>query len=120
MNDFDDKLAKALETGETIELPEEENLLQMLAHTFRSKLRWMMILLYIEGFAICGVIIWAAFRLYAAQEIKQMIVYSMTIVLCAVVMVIIKVVGWQQMSRVSIMREIKRLELQLVRLQNRE
>ena len=120
MNDFDDKLAKALETGKPVDLPEEETFRQMIAQSFRSKMRWMIMLLYVEGFAICGVIIWAAMKLYAAQEIKQMIVYSMTIILCAVVMVIIKVIGWQQMNRASLMREIKRLELQLVRLQNRE
>jgi uncharacterized membrane protein YhfC len=118
MNDFDDKLKRALENGKAVELDQEESLRQMIAQTFRSKLRWIMILLWVEGFIIFGLAIWMSVRLYYAQEMKQVVVYAMAVTLCAVFTVLIKTVGWQQMNRYSVMREIKRLELRIAELKD--
>ena len=118
MNDFDDKLKRALENGKAVELDQEESLRQMIAQTFRSKLRWIMILLWVEGFIVFGLAIWMSVRLYHAQEMKQVVVYAMAVTLCAVFTVLIKTVGWQQMNRYSVMREIKRLELRIAELKD--
>jgi hypothetical protein len=118
MNDFDDKLKRALENGKAVELEQEETLRQMIAQTFRSRLRWFTILLWVEGFVIVGLAIWASVQLYHAQEMKQVVVYAMAVTLCAVFMVLIKTVGWQQMNRYSVMREIKRLELRIAELKD--
>jgi uncharacterized membrane protein YcjF (UPF0283 family) len=116
MSDFDDKLRRALESGRPIELEREETLRQMMAQTFKSRLRWMVLFLWVEAIAVSIAGVWAAVRLYHAQELKELIVWSTVLVICTIVLVLVKVVGWQWMNKYSILREIKRLELQIAAL----
>jgi hypothetical protein len=113
MNDFDDKIRKALENGTPIEFDREETLRQMMAQTFRSKMRWMVIWLWCEAFAICFLAGWSGYKLYHAVEMKHVVVWATVLLLCANFFVLIKVVGWQWVNKFSVMREIKRLELQV-------
>ena len=116
MSDFDDKLRRALENGKPIEFDREETLRQMMVQTFRSKLRWMVVFLWVEGVAVCVAAVWAGVGLYRAQETKQVIVYATALIISAIFFMLVKVVGWQWMSKYSLMREIKRLELQIAEL----
>jgi hypothetical protein len=116
MNDFDDKLKKALENGKPIEFEREETLRQMMAQTFRSKMRWMVVWLWCEAIAIMVIAGWSGYRLYHAQEMKELIVWSTVLIICAIFFVLVKVVGWQWVNKYSVLREIKRLELQVAGL----
>lgn len=116
MNDFDDKLKRALEDGGAIEFEREETLRQLIAQTFHSRMRWMVVFLWVEAFAVCGIGIWAGVRLYQVQELKPLIVWSTVLIISAIFFVLVKVVGWQWMNKYSVMREIKRLELQIAGL----
>ena len=116
MNDFDDKLKRALENGKPIEFDREESLRQMMVQTFRSRLRWMVVFLWVEGIAVCVAAVWAGVGLYRAQETKPVVVYATVLIISAIFFVLVKVVGWQWMSKYSLMREIKRLELQIAEL----
>jgi uncharacterized membrane protein len=116
MNDFDDKLKKALENGKPIEFEREETLRQMVAQTFRSKMRWMVVWLWFEGIAVMVLAGWSGYRLYHAQEMKQLIVWATVLILSAIFFVLVKVVGWQWAIKYSLLREIKRLELQVAGL----
>ena len=113
MSDFDDKLRQALESGEPIELDRQDSVRDLLAQSFKAQKRWMVLFLWAEGLAIMGVGIWAIVRLYHAQELKQLIVWSTVLILCGVFYVLVKVIGWQWMNKYSILREIKRLELRI-------
>ena len=113
MSDFDDKLRQALENGTPIELERQETLRQMLAQSFKVQQRWMVLFLWVEAIVICVVGVWAGVRLYHAQDLKPLIVWSTVLIVCAIFFVLVKVVGWQWMNKYSILREIKRLELQI-------
>jgi len=113
MSDFDEKLRRALENGEPIEIDRQESLREMLAQAFKVQKRWMVLFLWTEGLAIMVLGTWAIVRLYHAQELKALIVWSTVLILCGVFFVLVKVVGWQWMNKYSILREIKRLELQI-------
>ena len=84
MNDFDDKLKRALEDGRAIEFEREETLRQLIAQTFRSKMRWMVVFLWVEAVAVCVVAVWAGVRLYHAQELKPLIVYATVLIISVV------------------------------------
>lgn len=120
MSDFDDKLRRALENGKPIEFEREETLRQMMVQTFQSRLRWMVLFLWVEAIAVCVVAVWAGVRLYHAQELKPLIVYATVLIISAIFFVLVKVVGWQWMNKYSVLREIKRLELQVASLRERE
>ena len=117
MSDFDDKLRQALESGEPLELDRQDSLRDLLAQSFKAQKRWMVLFLWAEGLTLMVVGIWAIVRLYDAQELKPLIVWSTVLILCGVFYVLVKVIGWQWMNKYSIMREIKRLELRISALQ---
>ena len=113
MSEFDDKLRRALEDGEPVELDRQDSLRDLVAQSFKAQKRWMVLFLWCEGIAIMAVGIWAIVRLYHAQELKELIVWSTVLILCGVFYVLVKVIGWQWMNKYSILREIKRLELRI-------
>ncbi len=113
MSDFDDKLRRALEDGRPIELDQQDSLRELLAQSFKVQKRWMVLFLWAEGLTLMVVGIWAIVRLYHAQELKPLIVWSTVLIVCAVFYVLVKVIGWQWMNKYSILREIKRLELRI-------
>ena len=113
MSDFDDKLRRALEDGRPIELDQQDSLRELLAQSFKVQKRWMVLFLWAEGLTLMVVGIWAIVRLYHAQELKPLIVWSTVLIICAVFYVLVKVIGWQWMNKYSILREIKRLELRI-------
>lgn len=116
MSDFDDKLRRALENGKPIEFEREESIRQMMVQTFRSKLRWMVVFLWLESVVVCVAAVWSAVGLYRAREMKEVVVYATALVISTIFFVLVKVVGWQWMSKYSLMREMKRLELQIAAL----
>jgi len=113
MNDSDAKLREALDAGKAIDFEREGSVRQMMAQTFRSKLRWMVVFLWVDAIAVCVVGIWSGLGLYHAQELKPLIVYSTVLIISAIFIMLVKVIGWQWMNKYAVMREIKRLELQI-------
>ena len=120
MNDFDDKLKRALEDGKPIAFEREETLRQMMAQTFRSKMRWMVVWLYCEAIAVMVLAGWSGYNLYHAQEMKQIVVWATVLIISSIFFVLIKVVGWQWVNKYSLLREIKRLELQIAGLKEEQ
>jgi hypothetical protein len=120
MNDFDDKIRKALEDGKPIAFEREETLRQMMAQTFRSKMRWMVIWLWCEAIVIMALAGWSGYELYHATETKQIVVWATVLLLCTNFFVLVKVVGWQWVNKYSVLREIKRLELQVAGLKEEQ
>lgn len=116
MSDFDEQLREALENGKPIEFEREATLRQMMAQTFKSRLRWMVLFLWVEAIAVSVVGVWAGVRLYHAQDLKPLIVWSTVLIVSAIFFVLVKVVGWQWMDKYAVLREIKRLELQVAAL----
>jgi hypothetical protein len=79
-------------------------------------MRWLVIWLWFEGIAVVLLAGWSGYKLYHAMEMKHIIVWATVLLLCANFFVLIKVVGWQWVNKFSVMREIKRLELQIAGL----
>jgi len=113
MREFDEKLRRALENGEPIELERQDTLREILAESFKVQQRWMVVFLWVEAIVVSVLGVWAGVRLYHAQELKPLIVWSTVLIVCAIFFVLVKVVGWQWRNKYTILREIKRLELQV-------
>jgi len=86
---------------------------------FRGRLRWLAI-----GFALAlvGLAALAAFtviRFFQATEVRGMLIWGIGFMLCVVAGIGLKVLSWVELSKNTLMREIKRLELQVACLASR-
>ena len=120
MSNFDEKLKQALDNGTPIDFDRGETLTDMTIQVFRSKIRWAVILLWVEGFIFSLVALWAGIRMYYAQEFKHLIVYATVLIVCTVTTALLKTMYMQFVNKYSIMREIKRLELRIAEINEKK
>ena len=117
MTPLDDDIRKALATEESAyDLAREEGILRQWAGIYSGKMRWMAIFATIETVIVLVLIVLAGIEFFQTDDPKWQLFYATGIVLMGMVLLLIKLWGWMQMSRYSIQREIKRLELRILEL----
>lgn len=118
MSEIDDKIREALEeTGiDADEFGEEDSLRTLLADSFQGKLRWMTILALIYQLIFLGLAILAAVRFFDATATGDQILWASVFLGCLVLSAMVKIWNWMMINRNRVLREIKRLELEVARL----
>ncbi|MBU0617033.1 MAG: hypothetical protein KKI02_04900 [Planctomycetes bacterium] len=120
MNALDDDIRKAIANGESIyDLEREEGIFRQWAGIYRGKLRWLAIFVTIETVVFMVLLVLAAIEFFQADDTKWQILYATCVLLLAGLLLLVKLWGWMQMNRYSIQREIKRLELRILELGDR-
>jgi uncharacterized membrane protein YciS (DUF1049 family) len=122
MKDIDDKIREALrkEDSELLEhYRGEPAIYEMLVETFRGRFRWINALAFTWSLAILGLLVVLAWWFFHTESTRAMIAYATAFVWGLVWIAMLKVWFWLEISRNSLTREIKRLELQLAHLSRR-
>ncbi len=117
-----DKLIKETLTQEEAKFYdelEEQNLFQMLAGIFKGKNTWLAIILNIMNIIIFGFLIYCIIQTMDVEKTNDLILWVGAIILCFLTMSMIKIYMWMQMHKNAVIREIKRLELQVSSLSAR-
>lgn len=115
---IDQKIREALERSSSeIELfADQQSLFQEALQIFKGRNRWINTCMAIVTFSILVFLIYAGFQFYHATELKEMIGWSMVIVVSALTISMLKIWSWLEMDKYSMIREIKRLEMQVAML----
>ena len=122
MSKLDDAIRQALsrEDAALLEgLGADQPLHSQLMETFKGKLAWMNIVGWIAGFAVAAVMFYCVWQFVNAAEIRDMLMWGGGAALATAGLVLIKIWFWMEMQKNSVVREIKRLELQVARLSAR-
>jgi hypothetical protein len=90
---------------------EEEGLFSSIKGLFKGKLKWVICTMIFMNFIILGFFIYALFQFFEAQEMKEMMQWSLVSFMCILIMSMLKLYFWMQMNKNALLREIKRLEL---------
>ena len=117
MSDIDEKIRKALseEDQKLIdEIDDEAGLFDMIAMTFKGKNAWMTWYMWIMGFVVFVVGLMFLEQYSNAEDLKERLSWALAIITCLLIIVILKVIGWFQIMRAEMMREIKRLEMRVM------
>ena len=122
MKELDNRIAEALrrEDAELFhEMSDEPGLSEMILETFRGKRRWLNMLgaIWMVIFLVLGVSSAVAF--FRAESTRDLVMWASACILCAMAVAILKIWYWMEMQRMIVMREIKRVELQIARLATR-
>ena len=118
-----DKLIRDALRDEDSELAEklsrEQRMHQVILDLYRGRNRWLAISWTILTIVMMAIGIYAAVRFYHAAVEKDMLLWGALAMFSFAMVMGVKIWGWMEMSKNEVMREIKRLELQVVHLTGR-
>jgi len=121
-DDVDARIHAALKTKAAPELDldfDEQSLFVQAMQIFRGRNRWINSIMVLCSLACLSLSGYAAFRYYWAVDVKELIAWSVAFMIGLVFVSIMKIWAWLEMEKYSTIREIKRLELQVVTLRER-
>jgi hypothetical protein len=114
MNEFEDKLRKAMDSPGGYEAWKEETLREALTGGFRgwsrllTGLAWAYTVLFIALAILCAVLF------FRSSSERDHVLYAALFVVVNFDLVLAKVWFWQRWTRNSILRELKRLEMRVL------
>ena len=121
MTHIDDRIRSALEAEDQElfdQLDSDMGLHDMIFEPFKGKMRWMSVLAMAYIFVFFALAIYCGFQFYAAHEIKALLTWGGGCIVCVLFVMSLKLWFWMELQKNSILREIKRVELQVARLAN--
>ncbi len=95
---------------------EEQNLIGKLGEVYKSKMGWLAILMNVFHLVIFGLLIYCITQFFETNETNELIKWASAGFLCMIAMGMLKLYMWMQMDKNDILRELKRLELQVATL----
>ena len=119
MNNIDEEIRKALtqEDQKTMEaIDKEGGIFDLIGLSFSGPQAWLTYYMYAIGFLafFAGVYLYVQFA--STTDLKMGLAYTIGIMICVSILVTIKIIGWQNMQRLELLREIKRLEMRMMLL----
>lgn len=122
MNELDDKIRDALRGDPTTgngDDDREETIREMVTASFRGRTRWINLAGVGKIIFFLAVSVFAAFRFFAADTPRDQLLYASLFLAGAVCVMSLAVATWSAVQGTALMREIKRLELQVAELSGR-
>jgi len=115
---IDNMIAEALgdEGRAEFEALGEPTIFEQMAETFRGRTRWINRILIVDILVFTALLVFSVFRFHGATEVADQIFWASSSVLSVVIIGLVKLWYWMELNRVTVLREIKRLELQVARL----
>lgn len=119
MSKLDDAIRQTLSAEDAAFLEglgADQPLHNQLMQTFQGKLAWMNTVGWIAAFALAAVLAYCGWQFVNAPDVREMLLWGGGSALALTGMAMVKVWFWLEIQKNSVVREIKRLELQVARL----
>lgn len=119
MNDLDRAIRQSLsaEDAELLDrLGADQALHRQVLATFEGQLRWVNIAGWLAGFLLFGAASVMAWRFLHALELEEMLRWGAGSALAFAGLALVKLWFWMELQKNAMMREVKRLELQVASL----
>ncbi len=92
---------------------EEQNLLHQLGSLFKTKMGWLIVVMNIVNLVMFGLSIYCVIQFLNTESTNELIKWAAAGFICWTSIAMIKLFMWMQMDKNTILRELKRLELQV-------
>lgn len=115
MEDIDQLIKETLteEEAKFYDELDEQNLWQMIFGIFRGKNSWIVYLMSIVQVIFFGFFIYCAIQFFKVEATNELIKWGVFGTISLMASSMLKLFSWMQMDKKAIIREIKRLELQV-------
>lgn len=97
----------------------EQSLPEMVGGLFVGKLKWLTVLTVIVQVILFIAAVYCAYQFFQVEEVREMIKWGAGFFMFMMATSMLKIFHWMQMDKNAIMREIKRMELQVVALSSK-
>jgi len=92
---------------------DEQNVFEMLMGLYKGKNRWLSLYIMIIIFVAFGFMIYFSIRFFEVEAIRDMMINGALAFFCLIIVTMLKFWFWMQMNNNAILRELKRIELQM-------
>lgn len=92
---------------------EEPNIIELYLETYKGKRKWLTILLTTVTFIMIVLTFYVATLFFKATDTKELLLWGFVFVTGLIAVTAMKIWFWMQMNNIAILREIKKLELQV-------
>ncbi len=99
---------------------EEESFFRQMLDTFKGRNGWLAVLSFVYTIVFAAVMIYAAYRFFTDEEFESTVFWGIIMVHMAVFVGLLKMWYFMKMDRNTLLRELKRLELQVAKLSARD
>ncbi len=115
MEDIDRLIKEALseEDSEILDRLQEQSLFESLMSNFQGKMKWIAMYSFFMILVIFALSIYCLVEFLEAEEIREMLLWGAGMMVGLVMVGMLKMWHWMQMDKNALVREIKRLELQV-------
>lgn len=96
----------------------EQNLIEKIGELHKGKMGWLAIIMNIFNLVVLAALIYSLVQFFNADQTNELIKWASSGFLCMIFMSMIKLYNWMQMDKNDILRELKRIELQVSTLIN--
>ncbi|MBN4057929.1 hypothetical protein JYT34_00630 [Olleya sp. AH-315-K02] len=111
-----DKLIKDTLTQEEAKFYDEldeQNLFQMVIGIFAGKNKWLIVIMNLVTLVFFGLSIYCTIQFFEVEATNDLIKWGIGGIICLMTVSLLKIFAWMQMDKNAILREMKRLELQV-------
>ena len=118
MNNFEDRLMTSLNADDEAflkELEDDVGLFQQMGMTFSGPLRYWTAFAFIMSFGIFILSLWAGYNMLKAESLKLVILWGALFGWASLGVGMLKIWFWMRMNHLNVLRELKRIELRLVK-----
>lgn len=95
---------------------EEQNLFEMVFGLFKGKNAWFLIITNILIILFLGLFIYSIIQFFKVEAVEELIKWGFGSFVFLISLSMLKIYAWMQMDKNAILREMKRLELQVMSL----
>ncbi|WP_299114176.1 DUF6768 family protein [uncultured Winogradskyella sp.] len=117
-----DKLIKETLTEEEVKFYdelEEQNILDMIWGLFRGKHKWIIILMNVMTLVFFALSVYCVVNFFNTNETIELLKWGFGSIVFLLGVSMIKIFVWMQMDKNALLRELKRLELQVSSLSHK-
>lgn len=122
MTNLDQAIRNALskEDAEFLARFEDETPIREALGTFSGKWGAMNVFAAVITFGVFGVFVYCAWNVFTVSDVRATVIWSAGALWAALAVAMLKMYFWMEMNKNVVLREVKRLELQVARLATRE
>lgn len=118
MTEFDQTIRKALSEEDRAFLAklDKETPIDEVLSTFKGRWAYLNVFAAIITFASFGFFVYAVMQMMGAEGVRETVLWATGALISALFVAMLKMWFWMEMHRNQMLRELKRLELQVARL----
>lgn len=91
----------------------EQNMMEKFGGVFRGKMGWLAMVMNVMNLVFFGLLIYCVVQFFNSETTVELIKWGVGICVGLCFMAMIKLYVWMQMDKNDLLRELKRLELQI-------